>query len=505
MAGDSRNNEVQMLELLLGLSLPDSYKTFLLGSEHTTVNGLPILGLPVDLSLSSALGATELVRSSRSDLETKYVAIRLLDCRALCLEISDPRSSSDAPLVEINLRDGTPPEYVHPSFKQYVEEGVQKNQEILLAVNRLENLQKLSGEKNPACNMSRFDHKIADRFPEAKQRREYRCCVHDHIVGLTALQFDKKINGLIIDVFLATDHPGYQEGHGVQALVTLILSDAYKCGGSMALQFTGNVNAGRIPDDLVYLGKMFGIAFKHAEEGHIDHDESVALYGHLTGLSTETQEIIKRLHKCGQNISIEGISFLIAADIWKNHEVEWVLKNFSRPEDLLLGMDKPENRLKYCESISFGCAALGISKLQQKIAADISVDKDNQVIEDAACTVSIKNNIATFHANYPYALPWTNVAERLLMDPNETLHAAPLPVKYRHTFGEVVKKYASLMNDQRSAVLTTKEAEEDPQFDKISEELHKNTRASLMVLPFRFDELEQEVASKMMRAGRVRQ
>ena len=58
MADDSRSSEVQMLELLLGISLPDSYKEFLLGGGHTTINGLPILGLPVDLSLSSALGAT---------------------------------------------------------------------------------------------------------------------------------------------------------------------------------------------------------------------------------------------------------------------------------------------------------------------------------------------------------------------------------------------------------------------------------------------------------------
>jgi len=291
--------------------------------------------------------------------------------------------------------------------------------------------------------MSQFDHKLADRFPEANQLREYRCCVHDFIVGLTALNFDREKNGLVVDIFLTTDHPDYQDGHGIEALTTFVLSDAYKCGGSMALQFTGNVNAGRIPDELVELGKKFGIAFNCVEEGYINHNESVALYGHLTGLSTYTQDLINRLHASGRNISLEGISFIIASDIWKNHEVEWLLKNYSRSEDLLLGRDKPESRLKYCESSSFGCAAHGIRKLQQKITADISVDKGNQVIEDAICSVSIKDDVAIFSANYPYALPWALLSEKVLVRPDETLHVAPLPIKYCHDLDKLIKKYES--------------------------------------------------------------
>lgn len=509
MEDDLVNNEVQILELLLDLSLPDSYKQFLLESENAIINGLPILGLPIDLSLSSALGATELVRSLRHDLEKNYVAIRLLDCRALCLDLSDPAiSSSDAPLAEINLNDRSLPKCIHPSFKQYFNEGIQKNQEILLAINRLDNLQQISERKNSECNMLQFDHKLADRFPEADQLREYRCCVHDFIVGLTALNFDRKKNGLVVDIFLTTDHPDYQEGHGVEALTTLILSDAYKCGGSMALQFTGNVNAGKIPDKLVELGKKIGIAFKSVEEGYIDHNESVALYGHLTGLSKYTQDLINGLHASGRNISLEGISYIIASDIWKNHEVEWLLKNYSRSEDLLLGKDKPETRLKYCESISFGCAALAISKLQQKITADISVDRNNQFIEDAVCTVYIKDNIATFNANYPYALLWALLSEKVLIRPDETLHVAPLAVKYCHNLDKLIKRYESWSedtNDHRFAVLVTKDVEKQPDFDKISEELYRTARVSVLVLPFRFDELEQEVASKMIQAGKVRQ
>jgi len=99
---DTQDDQVQVLEALLGISLPTSYVTFLLERGSAIVNGLPLLGFPLNLETSSVWGATELVRAYRPDLkpDPKYfVAIRLLDTRALCLDLRQ-ESQDDAPLVE---------------------------------------------------------------------------------------------------------------------------------------------------------------------------------------------------------------------------------------------------------------------------------------------------------------------------------------------------------------------------------------------------------------------
>ncbi len=64
-----QKGEVALLEALLEVNFPQSYKDFLFNKGHTVVDGFPILGLPINPELSpSVLGATELLRAQRPDL-----------------------------------------------------------------------------------------------------------------------------------------------------------------------------------------------------------------------------------------------------------------------------------------------------------------------------------------------------------------------------------------------------------------------------------------------------
>ena len=118
-------DQIRLLEILLNIVLPSSYVRFLLDRESDVIRrDLPILGLPIQPDTSSVWGATELLRAWRSDLgpELKhFVVIRLIDAKALCLDLRG-KPKEDAPVVEIYLKEKEKPVQVYDSFEKYLEE-----------------------------------------------------------------------------------------------------------------------------------------------------------------------------------------------------------------------------------------------------------------------------------------------------------------------------------------------------------------------------------------------
>lgn len=396
------DDQIQLVEALLDVSLPLSYVRFLSEDGPIIINGLPILGLPISPDITSVWGATELLKCWRPDLkpDPKYfVAIRLLDSRALCLDLrGDPKD--DAPLVEVHLQEAAkPPRQVHESFKKYIEKCNADQKRVEIALDQLEKRRLESGEQ------AGYNHKGGGKFPRSNRWRTLRSCVHDQVVGLTAIRYKRELNGLLVDVFIATDHPSYEAGNGVRALTMLILSDAYRNGGSMGLTFTPNVNRGKVPDELVDLAKEYGISLEHASEGKISHDEATNLFASLIGLPLDIKDLTHNLEISGV-ITLEGLSFVIASGIWTIEEATWILKNSPRPEGTIFGNDLPENRLLYLESLSYGRAALAISRLQERILEELRQKLSKEEQEDIQCPIEIQNDFCIFKSNKEFSLPW---------------------------------------------------------------------------------------------------
>ena len=102
-----RNEIISSLEEYFQLKFPKSYREFLLIKGEEKINGLPIYGLPFKLPESNnawelsiffeelpLIQATEVLRFHRPDLPKSLVAIRLLDVRALCLDLQNRINSS---------------------------------------------------------------------------------------------------------------------------------------------------------------------------------------------------------------------------------------------------------------------------------------------------------------------------------------------------------------------------------------------------------------------------
>ena len=498
----SQDDQVQLAEALLGAPLPASYVRFLSERGSALVNGLPILGFPLSPDLSSVWGATELVRVARPDLPQSLIAIRLLDTRALCLDLYQ-ETQDDAPLVEVNLdKQDIPPVRVHDSFEKYLKEGDRTQKRI----ERM--LQQLEKRRTESPEQAGYDHTEKGKLPRPHRWRTLRSCVHDQVVGLTAVRYKPELNGLLIDAFMATDHPNYEEGHGVRALTMLILSDAYRSGGSMRLTFTPNVNGGKVPVELMDLATQYGISLERAAQGEVSHKEATNLFAALIGLPSEVQELVRNLQEAGA-LTLEGLSYVIASGIWTIEEAIWILTNAPRPEGILLGADFPESRLLYLESLSYGQAALAMTRLQQRILVGLREEVSPEQQEDIYCLIEPKGNFFILRSNREFHLPWLIDDSKVVVQPTQSLVVLPrphLPISDDKAWLEVNTKLLQEegIGGDIEVLLVSAELKDLDDIQKISKEVLQNRGIHLLFPSFTCSELDEEVKERMARARVVR-
>src|ERR1035437_1867615 len=281
----TKQEEILFVESELQIQVPNSYKDFLLSKGHDVAFGLPILGIPTTKDLSSVVGATSVLRAMRPELKN-YLAIRVIDDRFLCLDLTKG-NHIDVPLVEITISSTEQPTTVHNSFDGYLNESEQSKKQIEYGLRRIKNLYSNRLVREYAHNEN--EGKVPFK---ARDWRVHRCCVHDLVVGLTAFKYNETFNGIEVDVFITTDHPDYEEGHGTKAIMTLILSDAYRNGTSMEVRFTRFDSkertrvANNIPRNLVHTLNSFGIKLQKQGEGIITHDESINIFSSLLGIQS---------------------------------------------------------------------------------------------------------------------------------------------------------------------------------------------------------------------------
>ncbi len=499
---DSQDDQTQLLEALLGVSLPISYVRFLSERGSNLVNGLPVLGFPLSLELSSVWGATELVRAARPDLPQSLVAIRLLDTRALCLDLRQ-QPQDDAPLIEVNLgKQDILPVCVHGSFERYLEEGDRTQRRIERTLQQLEKRRVQSYEQ------AGYEHAGKGKLPRPHHWRTLRSCVHDQVIGLTAVRYKPELNGLLIDVFIATDHPSYEEGHGIRALTMLILSDAYRSGGSMRLTFTPNVNGGRVPDEFVDLATQYGISLEQAAEGEVTHEEATNLFALLIGLPSEVQELVRNRQEAG-TLTLEGLSYIIASGIWTIEEATWILTNAPRPEGILLGTDLPEGRLLYLESLSYGRAALAITRLQQRILVWLREEVSPEQQEGIYCLVEPKDNFCILRSNRDFHLPWLIDDSTVVVKPSQSLIVLPRPRSLISDDKAQLEADIKLLQDKGTerdveALLASAELKDSNGIQKTLEATLQGRGIYLLFLPLTCGELDEEVDKRMAQARVVR-
>src|SRR5262249_51288711 len=123
----------------------------------------------------------------------------------------------------------------------------------------------------------------------------------------------------------------YDELAGATAATLTILSEAYRVGIPLRVQFARTVEDGRVPMDIVRLAARQGVRVRSTEDGappekkgRIEADEGRALYLALTGFRPALRRAIELLARQGL-MSPERAAFIVHHGVWSLPEVEGII------------------------------------------------------------------------------------------------------------------------------------------------------------------------------------
>ncbi len=268
------------------------------------------------------------------------------------------------------------------------------------------------------------NYRDQERLPKNFNWRPYRFCVQDVILGLVAVKHVRKGNYLEVDVCLATDVNIFPPLSGVKVVTSFILSEAFKCGGSMEIRFTFNVQGGRVPTEICSLAYEHGIKLKHIWKGHITPAEARELYLAVTDFSQPAVEKIKQL-AVETELSPERVCYMAHHGIWTVGEIESILLGSTFPNRLLLGDSVPELRHLFLTDLVHARAALLGGFLDRKLELKERGDESQAVeLEGDQRIVDIEFDpryyAKVYQSEEQLPVPWLQNAE-LTIPPGEQL------------------------------------------------------------------------------------
>jgi hypothetical protein len=496
----TKQEEISFLELELKVHIPSSYKEFLLSKGKDIAFGLPVLGLPASYDLTSALGATSLLRTIRPELNN-YIAVRVIEDRILCLDLTQG-SSTDAPLVEVNIGSTEQPTTVHNSFGSYLNESEQSKKQIVYALRRIKNLYSNKLVKQ-------YEHNESEgKVPfKARDWRVHRCCVHDLVVGLTAFKYSEAFNGIEVDVFATTDHPDYEEGHGTKALMALILSDAYRNGTSMEVRFTKFDSqerrrvADNIPKSVLTTLNSFGIKLQKQTGGIITHEESISIFSSLLGIQEDAKTKIKKLELV-QEATLQGVCFLINSRVWTIEQINWLIINAERVKAIIFGRDNPENRINYSESLSLGRSVTALTKLKEIM--EISSNEEVNEVE-----AIINGELFQLTSFKSCSIDWLPDNEYYDIEEGETITVLSRPrEKWINFKDQIIEDIATIRKEVgRKIILYSSEVSQYENLNAMQAAIKNTadlTQLEILIVPLNSEELNEEVITKMKKARTYR-
>ena len=359
--GPQVHEDIQGIEAAFNIVFPDDYRHFLGNYGALLCQEVSIFGLGNKIKDLITLSNVFLhFRIGFPDIPANIVPIEDLgDGNFACLETL-PDKTSYCPVVRVNLSDG-------PNSQKQFDQLAGCFRDYLF--NRLSELKSNSFDDLGFAweNFERhvlnyqakygYDHAKGGKLPRNHEWRPYRYCIQDVVFGVTVVRHSREFNNLSVDVFLTADVPEYGPLAGARALTVFLLSEAYKCGGTMAIHFTNNVENGCIPAEIHKLGHYYGIVFR--EKNKIMPDEAKTLYAAITEFSPSMQNLLKSLESRGR-LKVAQACYAVNHGVWTREQVEMIVLGSDFPESVLTGGATPEQwQLFYNDLLHARAALLG--------------------------------------------------------------------------------------------------------------------------------------------------
>ena len=363
-AGNMPMAAIDNLEKFLNLRFPDSYRLFLHSYGSIKVNSITIYGLslPVDEE-PSLIWALQGLWNLFPDMPKNLLPIHSVEEFGLlaCLHCQQSGSSiGNAPVVLWDMHAPVSEQRlkpVSPDFSLYLLELLSELKYRDTGLRTLEH----------HVNQFENDYLSIHKLPRNHVWRPYRFCVQDVVLGLVVVRHSLANNCLDVDVCLISDAPEYEAGSGARMASAFLLSEAYKCGGTMEIKFTENVEDHTVPKTLREFAQNLGVELRHISEGRITAVEARQLYVALTGFSDTLRTQIDLVAQQGK-LSQERACYVVHHGIWTCSEVESIVFGSLRPDGIFSGDTPPEHRHLYMQEILHARAAILGGFLDRRLA-----------------------------------------------------------------------------------------------------------------------------------------
>lgn len=189
-----------------------------------------------------------------------------------------------------------------------------------------------------------------------------------------------------------------------------LLSEAYKCGGTMEIRFTENVEDGTVPKALQTFAQDLGVELRHISEGRITALEARQLYVAITDFSDTLRDQIDQLSQQGK-LSQERACYVVNHGIWTRSEVESIVFGSLRPSGIFSGDTPPEQRHLYMQEIFHTRAAILGGLLDRRLArrerieGTVAIDLEDDV---RRLDIEFDPNFYTkiYHCEEELPIPW---------------------------------------------------------------------------------------------------
>jgi hypothetical protein len=376
------------------------------------------------------------------------------------------------------------------------------------------------------ARVKEYDEKFRQKniLPKNHDWRSYRWCSRDIVFSLLTFRHERSRNCLEVDVCLIANPEQYAENSGAKIAMNALLSEAYKCGSSMEIVFTDNVESrlengikrGRVPAYIYDLSYELGVRLKHVLEGHITPFEARQMYMALVGFSKEAQERVMKLSIDGL-LSPERACFLVAGGIWSVAEAEAIILGVKNPENVMMSANNPENRLLYLADVLVARGAILGGSLDKKLQKN-ELTENGEIIEseDELVDHLISFDKETYAKSYVAAedceIPWTAEKGLTLMAEEQmvVMVRARSSAEIRMAFGadlesliNTIEKYKTINPEVKVGILYPRDFEDVPEDEKVGiKQSVSDTGAFLMVSPESISGLDKE-AMRRIETGRM--
>lgn len=363
-SGNMPTAAIDDIEKLLMLRFPKAYRLFLTRYGAMKVGPITIYGLsrPVE-DEPSLIWALQGLWSISPDIPKNLIPIHPVEEAGLlaCLQCQETSSNTDdAPVIYWDIRAPASDqnlEPVSPDFATYLYDRLAEWKYRELGLKTLER----------HVNHFEREYLSINKLPRNHIWRPYRFCVQDVVLGLVVVRHSLANNCLEVDVCLISDAPEYEPGSGARVTSAFLLSEAYKCGGTMEIRFTENVEDRSVPRALQEFAWNLGVELRHISEGRITTSEARQLYIALTGFSDTLCAQIDLLSQQGK-LSQERACYVVHHGIWTRSEVESIVFGSLRPDGIFSGDTPPEQRHLYMQEIFHARAAILGGLLDRRLA-----------------------------------------------------------------------------------------------------------------------------------------